>query len=222
MNYSYLRNPPEHVCRIFPERSSGGLARVNDRLEERRFLDALYSVERAAFKPLFLIVGGFMDGVRGHAYGIRRYCPDEILSRCDVFYRQYPEHREIGELTSLYASLEQKIILLGHSWGADALVHHVLKTCHVPVTLLVTLDPVSRKRVPRERLPQVQHWLNIRLDYNRATWFDYTNTIARIGRPWGHVPAADMEIVCGEGVRHASAARMFSRYALEHVLQCLH
>ncbi|HIU17644.1 MAG TPA: alpha/beta hydrolase [Candidatus Avidesulfovibrio excrementigallinarum] len=216
MNYAYLRNPPRLLHRLAGVLGSSA-ERVACRKTERCFLDRLHQLPAGALRPLFLVVGGFMDSVRGHAYAICRNCPPDVAHRCDLFYRHYPEHGDIQELLRLYHRKGLPVILIGHSWGADAAVHAVILKRSLPVDLLITLDPVSRKRPLSGHYPFIRHWTNIYVDYNQATWFNITNLIARIGGPWGTVAVAQENIPCPAEIPHSSAEAMFRTFALPRV-----
>ena len=162
-----------------------------------------------------------MDSVRGHAYAICRNCPPDVAHRCDLFYRHYTEPEDVQELLRLYHRKGLPTILIGHSWGADLAVNLVARKHAIPVDLLVTLDPVSRKRQLRTPCPTIRQWVNIYVDYNQATWFNITNLVARIGGPWGPVPAAHDNIRCPKEFPHSAAESMFRTFALSSVRMLL-
>jgi hypothetical protein len=62
----------------------------------------------------------------------------------------------------------EPLVLVGHSYGADDVVRvaRQLDNAHVPVDLLVTLDPVTPPQVP----PNVRHCVNL---YQSNGVFDY-------------------------------------------------
>lgn len=216
MNYAYLRNPPRLLHRLTGTLGSSA-ERVACRKAERCFMDRLHQMPAGALRPLFLVVGGFMDSVRGHAYAICRNCPPDVAHRCDLFYRHYTEPDDVQELLELYHRKGLPTILVGHSWGADTAVNLVVCKHSVPVDLLVTLDPVSRKRRNWKRCTFIRQWINIYVDYNQATWFNITNIVARIGGPWGPVAAAHENIPCPKDFPHSAAEPMFRTLALSKV-----
>ena len=61
--------------------------------EEAGFLRALASVPPSELKALFLVMGGFMDGLKGYARKIAESLPEDMAARCDVFYREHDEGR---------------------------------------------------------------------------------------------------------------------------------
>ena len=220
MNYAYLRNPPRLLHRLTGVLGTSA-ERVACRKTERCFMDRLHQMPAGALRPLFLVVGGFMDSVRGHAYAICRNCPPDVAHRCDLFYRHYTEPEDVQELLRLYHRKGLPTILIGHSWGADLAVNLVARKHAIPVDLLVTLDPVSRKRQLRTPCPTIRQWVNIYVDYNQATWFNITNLVARIGGPWSPVPAAHDNIRCPKEFPHSAAESMFRTFALSSVRMLL-
>ena len=216
MNYAYLRNPPRLLHRLTGVLGSSA-ERVACRKTERCFMDRLHQMPAGALRPLFLVVGGFMDSVRGHAYAICRNCPPDVAHRCDLFYRHYTEPGDIQELLALYNRKGLPTILIGHSWGADTAINLVILKQAMPVDLLVSLDLVSRKRQPQASCPSIRHWINIYINYNQATWFNITNIVARIGGPWGAVAVAHENIPCPKDFPHSAAEPMFRTFALNNV-----
>ena len=213
LNYRHARNPKRllQLCAVDQN--------IASHADEQLFFSRLSSLPAAQLRPLLLVTGGFMDGLRGYSHSIARTCPPDISERCDIFYRQHQEQRAIAELITLYAERGLPTIVVGHSWGADAAVQAIRRR-HSLVDLLVTLDPVSRKGPP-QNLPTVRYWLNVYVDYNTASWLEQSNDIARIGGPWKHVAAADENLICSPGIHHRHAQDMFMSYALPAVRRTL-
>lgn len=201
MNYSYLRNPPRLVDKL----GFGG-SPLPDAATERRFLNRLHTCAAEDLLDMTMVVGGFRDGLMAHAYAICRDFPPEMRAVQDIFYREHPEGAAVRELVELYRHRGRKVTLIGHSWGADAAVHAVARKTAATVDLLVTLDPVSRKRAPTASLGNVRRWVNVHLRYAEAEPWNWSNIVARIGGPWEEVPVAHVNIPSPVEMPHCDAA----------------
>lgn len=219
MNYTRARNPEHLLILLEPDGLiSGHLVPGPDGLTlpspaaESRFMAALHSLRAKDLRPLLIIVGGFMDAKHGNAYTILRRLSPEFKAKHDIYYREHPESASVREVVELYAGCDKPITLLGHSWGADAVVNGVACKTAARIDLLITLDPVSRKGAPECCPKSVVHWRNIYLDYNCVTWLNSSNNVARIGGPWEAVACAHEnslaphEIAHNNGVALACAA----------------
>ncbi|HJB66862.1 MAG TPA: alpha/beta hydrolase [Candidatus Mailhella merdavium] len=189
------------------------------RREEQDFLHRLSLLPAADLRTLFLVMGGFMDGLKGYARQIAENMPEELSARCDIFYREHDEGRRVLEIMELYAQKGRTLVLVGHSWGASSLVLDAVARIHASVALLVTLDPVDW-RSPPASLPHVTRWVNIYVDYASAPWLNRGNMAARIGRAWEALPGADVNLVYAPG-RHSRALDMFREGAQDEVAQVL-
>lgn len=205
MNFDFTRNPPRLL-------GLAGIETVGNRGDEKLFLSRLSAMPSEALQPLVLVVGGFLDQFLGNSYAVSRRYPEDLVSRHDVYFREHYEGKAMRALVELYAGRGLPVVLIGHSWGGDAATNAVAAKVNAPVALLITLDPVSRKGPPKLRLGNVGHWLNIHVDYKRATLWSITNAVARIGGPWQHAAAADCNIACPPEIDHAWAQGMFLRY----------
>ena len=205
MNFTFQRNPQRllELC---------GLSAVRNRREERHFLEKARTLDAGAFRPLVLVVGGFSDQFLGNSYAVSARYPADLRAKHDVWFREHYEGRKMRALVKFYAAKGKPIVLIGHSWGGDAVVNAVARKTGVPIELLISLDPVSRKGPPRAKLPNVRRWLNIHIDYGQSTWLDIPNLVARIGGPWEGVKAADVNIACPPDMTPAWAWGMFERY----------
>lgn len=204
MNISRARNPERLLLLLAPEglvSAPDGLV-VSSPAAEFRFMRALHSLSAEDLRPLLVIMGGFMDAVHGNAYSILHRLSPTFRSGHDIFYREYPEAASVRELVECYASRGKSVTLIGHSWGADACVYGVASKTTAHIDRLITLDPVSRKGAPTCCPASVRHWRNIHLDYHRATWFDKSNNVARIGGPWEAVACAHENILAPQGIPH--------------------
>ena len=174
--------------------------------DEPRLLQKLSEVPPSRLHHLFLVCGGFRDGQQGFARRILENLPEDIRSQCDIFYREHDEYDDVMEIIRPYARCGKKVILVGHSWGAHSLVHKVAACTSSPISMLLTLDPVGRTPAP-EALPQVERWLNVYIDYRKAPLLNIGNMLARIGKPWGKVEAA--ENIFFKRASHSRAEDMF-------------
>ena len=205
MNYTFQRNPQRLI------EASGRMAIYNKK-EEQAFLKAVQAMDVSAFRPLVLVVGGFLDQILENSYSVAHKFPEDLRSSCDLWFREYYEDRFMRELVHFYAQKGLSVALIGHSWGGDAAVHAVAKTVPDTIKCLLSLDPVSRKGAPRKPLPNVEHWLNIHIDYRKSSWLDIPNFVARVGGPWEHVASAHENIACPPEMTHAWAFGMFLHY----------
>ncbi len=196
-----------------------GMAPPSSERGEAVFLRRLRNVPPSGLNPLFLVMGGFMDGLKGYARGIAENLPHDLASRCDVFYREHDEARCARDIIKLYARQGKKMILAGHSWGASSLVLDAVAHERVPVALLVTLDPVDWRNPPAA-LPHVARWVNIYVNYAEAPWADKGNMAARIGRAWEALPCADVNRVYSVR-KHSRALDMFREGALDEMRRTL-
>lgn len=206
MNFTFQRNPQRLV-------EWADMTAIENRTQERAFLEKLDAIDAAMLRPLVLVVGGFMDQVLANSYAVSKYYPADLRAIHDVWFREHYEGRAMRSLVEWYGARGKPVALIGHSWGGDAVVNAVARKVSVPIRELVTLDPVSRKGPPRQKIPNVAHWLNIHVDYNITPLFDIPNIVARIGGPWEAVAAADCNSSCPAGMTHAWALTMFTRFA---------
>jgi len=211
LSYRWRRDP-EHLV----EKAGLG-SRVQSWSEEKRFLDALDAMPEAELGDLCLVMGGFMDGMLGRAYRILPELPKVLGPGFDIYYREHDDRVSARRILQHYGALGRRVILIGHSWGGSSLVLDVAghASCrHIPVTALITLDPVALR--PPRFLPQVHRWLNIYLPYDKARW-SRENNVARLGRPWQFLKQADINTVPTQ-LRHSRALDMY-RDAGEAFLQ---
>lgn len=182
---------------------------------EQRFLSQLQALPAQQLCPLFLVSGGFMDGLLQHAYKIIEKAPLFGLkpNHWHMYYREHYEAKNSIKLARIYANKKIPIVLLGHSWGASGLVR-AIETSLCPVDMLITLDAVSR-RAP-SLLTSVNNWINIYVDYQHANWSG-DNIVARIGGPWEKVKGASKNIVSTIPF-HRHAWPMFQAHALQTFL----
>ncbi len=169
---------------------------------------------------LVVFIGGAMDDVYGPVLqGV--FIPYRLRNaqQQDIAYATHGSVRAIVELVGRWHKAGKKIVLVGHSWGANSamrVARNLETTCQIE--LLVTLDAVSR-RLPGKQIHKpgtVKQWLNIYIDYRKAS-MEYSNTVARLGGYWGYCRHADENIRLSrdgaEEVTHAQAARMFREVA---------
>jgi pimeloyl-ACP methyl ester carboxylesterase len=112
----------------------------------------------------------------------------------------YSEHGggKVAPLMKEWHAAGQKIVLVGHSWGGDRVILLAQENPDIPIELLVTLDPVSRKgKSPKPT--NVKCWDNIYIDYSIADGSS-ANLIARTGGPWGSCPGADYNLALNANI----------------------
>ncbi len=201
IRYELQRNPLNLLDRL--KKASPRTA-----AEEKGLLNSLRGLDKTEFRPLVVVVGGFLDGLMQHAYGIVGQWPSSSSQTCHVFYRQHHEGLAVLNLVNMYAMQGQPVLLIGHSWGADAVVNAVAKRTDAAICFVATLDPVSRKGPPNDRLPHVGQWINAYVDYRVTPLWKRSTIIARIGGPWEQVSVADENIVCP--CLHHEAIKLFA------------
>ena len=177
----------------------------------------LYPVE----KPLLIFVGGAMDDIyRPLLHGV--FVPYRLQNseQQDIIYATHGAHAGLIEIIHKWHDEGQKVALIGHSWGGQTVLDIARKLQQIhgserKIDLLVTLDPVSRRFLAKrqEKPANVSRWINIYVDYNRAS-LERSNLIARIGGYWGHCNHADRNIKMhrkqGQEVTHAKVNLMFA------------
>ena len=229
MNRCFQRNPERLIrlwgppgenappCPALPRGLPPAPLPLRSRAAEEAFRAWLEGCPTEDLRPLTLILGGFVDACVAQAYAVAALWPPELAVRQDVYYREHPEGRDALDLVRFYAGRGLPVIVVGFSWGGDTAVHAVARRTNAPIDLLVTLDPVSRKGPPRAPLPHVRHWVNVCLDYAKASWRVRSNLIARIGGPWGPVAVAQENHIADPTLTHAQALDLFQGYALDAV-----
>ncbi len=169
---------------------------------------------------LVLFMGGAMDDVYGPLFqGVFIPYRQRYSTHQDIAYATHAVSTASLELVHRWGQAGKQVCLVGHSWGGNSVVKIARRlSSAVDITLLVTLDPVSR-RIPgwQVRKPaNVAHWVNVYVDYRTAS-MEYSNIVARLGGYWGECRYADENIVLSHDasgeITHARAARMFQEVA---------
>lgn len=216
MNYARARNPQHLLQRIFTDPQKYLLAagaeglHLTDRKTEALFIRQLHTLSHADLQPLIIVVGGFKDGLQGHAYRIIQNFPLAVHETHDIYYREHYEGRQVRELVELYRHRGLAVSLIGHSWGGDAVVHAVAMRTAATIDMLMTLDPVSRKPIPQHTLANVRHWVNVYVDYTKVSTLHSSNIVARIGGPWELVPAATVNLLAPGSINHENTLGLFA------------
>ena len=126
----------------------------------------------------------------------------------------YSEHGggNVPPVMQKWRDANQKIVLVGHSWGGDRVICLAEDNTSIPIELLVTLDPVSRGKSGKQTKPvNVKRWMNIYVDYKFA---DYSspNDIARAGGAWEECSCADMNKAINVGeIQNESGRKIISK-----------
>ena len=122
--------------------------------------------------------------------------------------------KHVPSLMQKWAKANQKIVLVGHSWGGDSVIRLAenKENSNIPIKLLVTLDPVSLRKNGNQSKPKtVERWVNVYVDYNLADW-SFPNIIARAGGKWGVCYKADKNVAINLLIKdtgHGDADDMF-------------
>lgn len=175
-------------------------------------------IDAEATKPLLLFVGGARD-----------FYHNAVLQQLYIHYRRrYSEHyqiayathkakRGIEQILKKWHDADQKLYLVGHSWGASRLMKVIHKQAkYIPIECLVTLDPVSRLTPGScyTNPANVKLWINSYVDYSKVG-LNIPNIVAIIGGHWLECPAADMNFVVShyqqEEINHMSAWALFEK-----------
>jgi pimeloyl-ACP methyl ester carboxylesterase len=106
---------------------------------------------------------------------------------------EYAAHDERERIAALIRSVPvgARIVIVGHSWGADTAAQIVERLGREgrPVDLLITVDPVGRG-VSDDYLRRIRagarEWINVNATGGDAS--DVSNSIARLGSPYGRRP----------------------------------
>ena len=177
-------------------------------------------------KTLVVFIGGAADG-KYQPLLKNVFAPYEKAygrgneRRQDVCYSEYGGVH-VPPLMEKWFKANQKIVLVGHSWGGDRVVQLALDNSHIIIDLLVTLDPVSYSfKSIRSKPNNVTRWINVYVDYKHAD-NSQPNMVARAGHPWQFCSNADENhsINTKDGkkvnnVGHAHASTMFSNSGAE-------
>ncbi len=151
-----------------------------------------------------ILIGGFADSVPVISGGpiqrrLQPYLADQPwANRCQL---RYFTHRQF-EAARQFAGREQTpTILIAHSYGCDSFfsgISPTLAQARFPLHLLVTLDPVGKRR-PRPLLepagnrPVMHQWVNVRASSAVPDRSDMTASLARLrgGGKWPDCEGAD-------------------------------
>ncbi|MBY0337188.1 MAG: hypothetical protein K2X11_11280 [Acetobacteraceae bacterium] len=196
---------------------SGGEEAISEALNQRSLDEARQiaaraeeAARRAEQGNVFVaVIGGFGDSKWGHAPGLLRDQRDEIGSRRAAAFQHFEMDRINDAIVAQPAGT--RIILIGHSWGADTAAQIVASLGQRGRTIdtLVTVDPVGRG-VSDDFLQRVSagagRWINVQAVGGGT--LDPSNLIARVGGPYGDRPAAFATEHLRSPYSHAEFQRM--------------
>lgn len=212
-NYSYERNERRILVGL-------GVSKPKNWQEEQALIEKILHSPQAVQNHAVLFVGGFCDGVHGYLYRVlpqfRLYLAENGLD-LDIYYREHDELHGIKELFTIYRKQGKKIIIVGHSWGACSVFKQFWQDSAVPIDLLISLDPVGLVR-PQGKADHIQKWVNVYIDYRKAP-LTVSNTVARIGQPFGKRDNAAVNIMTH--YNHQQAQAMFFEYACGEIMQTI-
>jgi len=173
-------------------------------------------------RPSVTFFGGYWDiGSRVMRQVYAEYLPKVDNSTAqnvgqNVSYAQYDQGDLVLDcIRNNYDDFKQKICLIGHSWGGDTAMQccRKLHSEGKKVALLATLDPVDRFRPlgDHTKPSNVDIWINVYVNYEKAARWGVPNMLATVGGPWGSCPAASVNFEFQDYGKnaHAFASRMF-------------
>ena len=120
-----------------------------------------------------IFIGGLWDNstkiVKSYQKGFAKIYP--------TYSSEYFQWHQKKELKERLKSLNQKTIVIGHSYGGTTATQ-VLKD--IEIELLITVDPVGRAWSRGE--PKANRWININATPLKNNFSDY---VALVGGKWG-------------------------------------
>ena len=188
--------------------------------EEANIIEQILQQPEQIENSVILFIGGFEDCISAYLYrAIEEFRNklNEQKKNLDIFYREHDELHGIKELFALYHKKGKNIIIVAHSWGACSAFKEFWQDTRVPIDLLISLDPVGLIR-PKGEATHIKKWVNVYIDYKKAP-FTISNTIARIGQPYGKRENADKNILTE--YNHQEASKMFFSYAFEEIMMII-
>lgn len=177
-----------------------------------------FKITAAADKPLVLFVGGARDFYhRAVFYGLFTHYLAKNAEKYQLAYATHSANNGIVALLKRWQQAQQKIYLVGHSWGGSRCLKVINKEAkQIPIECLLTLDPVSRLTKGRNypHPENVKLWANSYIDYPRVG-LNIPNIVAIIGGHWMYCPAADYNYAVshyrGKEVDHMNAYVLFKK-----------
>ena len=169
-------------------------------------------------KPLLLFTGGardfFHNAVLNQLY---LHYAARNSHNYHIAYATHAANDGIVALIQKWHKANQRIYLVGHSWGGSRLMKVIHKEAkNIPIECLITLDPVSRLTRGRDyKHPKnVKLWANSYIDYNNVG-LNIPNIVAIIGGHWLACPAADYNFAVShyqqQEVNHMNAWALFKK-----------
>jgi pimeloyl-ACP methyl ester carboxylesterase len=158
--------------------------------------------------PLVVFFGGANDSQHENMLRVRKYYQrqsDEgqtgFPQRTLYFAWDEDEEAKIAILNAALEDQNASIALVGHSWGGDTAmtVAKELEKVGLEVSLVVTLDAVSKKSFLGDIESPEAYWMNVYVD--AAIGF-------KLAGHWGKQSHAHKNIFV-EGVKHENASAMF-------------
>lgn len=131
---------------------------------------------------MYVFVGGFGDGVRGHRI-VYDYAQQFSTTHPGVHYFNWDEHDAIIERIN-GAGLTETVMAIGHSYGGDT-VGNIVAHLHRRITLLVTVDPVGHTGRSAYQLMKANASTWVDVNAKPPGWANLSNWIAGIGNSWG-------------------------------------
>ncbi|WDM85780.1 hypothetical protein K6025_04645 [Ehrlichia sp. JZT12] len=175
--------------------------------------------------PLVIFIGGALDDITRIVLRLYAKYYTENHNHQDIAYATWGSSAIIPIVDAWYGA-QQKICLVGHSWGGNTEYVVTKKLETTIIDLMCTIDPVSRAGVGG-KLPKpynLKRWYNVAIDYKKAK-FSLNNLIAQLGGPWFYCDHADDNFIVDTveinghlvSADHAMAKEFFYIYLNEFV-----
>ncbi|AHX04967.1 hypothetical protein [Ehrlichia japonica] len=187
--------------------------------------DILRSKITPGTKPLVIFIGGASDDRTKFVLRLYARYYTQNHNHQDIAYATWGSSAIIPIIKAWYEA-QQKICLVGHSWGGDTGYRTIKTLITTTIDLLCTIDPVSRAGVGG-KLPKPQNlkkWYNVAVDYKKVK-SSINNIIAQLGGPWSYCMYADKNSIVDTvkinghlvSADHVMAQELFYTYFNEYV-----
>lgn len=158
---------------------------------------------------LDIFVGGFLDKYTGLVIGYQRAYGEAHLQRNTCYFEHHQGRGIFALVTAAKAADPQLVVnLVGHSWGAATAIRvsNALARRGCDVDLLITIDPVCRKKLAMESA--TTRWVNVNAAPATSNGWR-GDRYASLGGKWGNWPARCNARHCDAPFHHNEFATLF-------------